>query len=455
MATGGTEAAFFNSFGRFWEIALGGLLACGVIRNPSPQFAPLFGFAGLAMICASFFLIDETTPFPGFPALLPTLGTAAIILAAQGPVNRALSSRPVKWVGKISYGLYLWHWPIFVTIAYAFPFATTGHYMAGIAATFAAATVSYYFAEEPIRRGRWFRPSRQAFGIFLGGVPILIGVGAAAAYTGGFPHRLYSVYPKSAQEIEKEAGKEFATFIGDPKGQKPVIVVIGDSKLRNSSIALNRFFDHDRYDVLSVSYLGCKVELNGTKLTANAVRPNYKSNCDPLSINLNDDAIMSRIAAIFLTSHRPFEYKANSFRFDLLRWVEGRSTRPVETFIFGDYYQLDGVRLSSCLNLMFQTGSSAKTCLDNANYPSTPEVENLPLYPSDLDFIYVDIIDAHCGYRADECRWSHDGVPFMLDWNHLTVSFLTFLLADILDNMAEEKSPLLRFVRSHQPSDHG
>ncbi|MFX6036118.1 acyltransferase, partial [Acinetobacter baumannii] len=69
--------------------------------------------AGLLAILLSVLLFDAHTVFPGLAALLPTLGAAAIIASAPG--TRAadlLSSQPLVWMGKISYPLYLWHWPL-------------------------------------------------------------------------------------------------------------------------------------------------------------------------------------------------------------------------------------------------------------------------------------------------------------------------------------------------------
>lgn len=432
VAIGGTDAAFFNSFGRFWEIALGGLLASILLRPRSQLLASSLGAAGALAIGLSLFLVNDRTPFPGFWALLPTLGTAAIICAGRGPVNQILAKPPVVWIGKISYGLYLWHWPIFVTIGYTAPNATDAHYAGGIAATFAAATASYYLLEQPIRRRKWLPKTREAFALFLVGAAVIAAGGWVTHQQQGFRHRLYAVYPETAQSLEASARQEARTFTGDPEGTKPVIAIVGDSYATNWSIALNRLIDHERFDVLSVSYLGCNVEM-GSDLTATATKPRYEEYCQPLVEALNDRKITSRIKAIFLVSHRPFEYKANKFRFDLIKWIISKSTSDPDVLIFGGYYQLDRRKFNSCLNLMFQTSSSAKSCLDLSNYPSRTEIEALPLYPKDLRFTYIDPIQAHCGYDRKTCRWEAEGVPFMIDWNHLTATFLTYLLKDMME----------------------
>ncbi len=112
-------AAYFATATRAWELALGGALALANARQTLPGWlrtvlAPL-GIAAIAVACLAF---SERTQFPGYAALLPTLGSVAVILSSgqQPPwsAQRALSSASFQYLGGISYSLYLWHWPIIV-----------------------------------------------------------------------------------------------------------------------------------------------------------------------------------------------------------------------------------------------------------------------------------------------------------------------------------------------------
>ena len=112
-------AAYFVTTTRMWELGIGGLLAL----LPAAAARRLgrhgwLGWAGLAMIIASQFVIRGTTAFPGWIALLPVLGAAAMIAggSAQGKRGpwRLTSARPMVFLGGISYSLYLWHWPVIV-----------------------------------------------------------------------------------------------------------------------------------------------------------------------------------------------------------------------------------------------------------------------------------------------------------------------------------------------------
>ena len=111
--------AYFVTTTRIWELGLGGLLAllpAGVSRRIG-RFG-LLGWAGFGLVIASAFALSGTTAFPGYLALLPAGGAAALILGGSaegrfGP-HRLTSAGPMVFIGGISYSLYLWHWPLIV-----------------------------------------------------------------------------------------------------------------------------------------------------------------------------------------------------------------------------------------------------------------------------------------------------------------------------------------------------
>ncbi len=109
--------AYFGAHTRIWELGAGALLALGadrLARLPAAVAAPLT-WAGLAGVLAAAVRFDEATPFPGHHALLPVLGTAAVIAGGcahtRGGAGVLLARRPMVWLGGLSYGWYLWHWP--------------------------------------------------------------------------------------------------------------------------------------------------------------------------------------------------------------------------------------------------------------------------------------------------------------------------------------------------------
>lgn len=165
--------AFYSIFSRLWELAVGALLFLLTCANPSWLGT---GQAGWRVITASLGLIGiavgliyaESTGFPWPWALLPVVGTMFLIggatLRPDDAVRRVLTAPVMVWVGKRSYSLYLWHWPVFVLMRWTVGLNTAALFAAAVVITFCAATVSYRFVEQPLRhnatlegRANWVR----------------------------------------------------------------------------------------------------------------------------------------------------------------------------------------------------------------------------------------------------------------------------------------------------------
>ena len=153
-------SAYFSTFTRAWELALGALIGISVTR--ATQFrgsvAALLSFGGVALGLVALGLIDTSTPFPGRAALLPTLATALLILGgltAKPPLpNRALCLKPLRFLGRISYSVYLWHWPLIVFAAALYPTASNelSTRFVILVLTLALSTLSFYLVEQPGKR---------------------------------------------------------------------------------------------------------------------------------------------------------------------------------------------------------------------------------------------------------------------------------------------------------------
>ena len=149
-------AAYFSTLTRGWELALGGLLAL----VPASRFGRLpraaagaMAAAGLAAIAFATLRFDDDTLFPGHAALVPTLGTAAIIAAGlattpAGP-SRLLALGPVRHVGRISYSWYLWHWPPLVFAAAIWGKLSPLEGVAVLAASYVPALLTNRLVEKP------------------------------------------------------------------------------------------------------------------------------------------------------------------------------------------------------------------------------------------------------------------------------------------------------------------
>ncbi|WP_456552166.1 acyltransferase family protein [Blastococcus sp. SYSU D00813] len=155
--------AYFSTFSRVWELGLGALLAVAVpaaSRIPA-RLRPLLGWAGLAAIAVSVVVIDAGTPFPAPGALLPVLGTVAVIAAGTGGDSRlGVLTNPVsRHLGALSYSLYLWHFPAIVVLAALMPVDAT-YYALVLGVTAVGSVASYHLVEQPVRRSSWLLPGR-------------------------------------------------------------------------------------------------------------------------------------------------------------------------------------------------------------------------------------------------------------------------------------------------------
>jgi len=142
-------AAYFSTPARAWELGAGALLAL-VVRRQVPR--PWLSRTGLALVGAAALAFDERTAFPGSAAALPVLGTVLVLLG--GAPLRLLVNPVSAYVGRLSYSLYLWHWPVVVLAAALLP-AGAGRTAAvlGVAAVLSA--LSLHLVEDPVRRSGW------------------------------------------------------------------------------------------------------------------------------------------------------------------------------------------------------------------------------------------------------------------------------------------------------------
>ena len=150
--------AFYSLPTRAWELGIGALLLF-IPKNISlkRKLAPtLLVWAGTIALMTSVFIFSERTPFPGYNALLPTLGTAILIagISYWPPILNDLSKlRIVQWLGEISYPFYLWHWPLLVLPSTRFGRdLTLLERLFFIAMTALAADLTHRFVEKPIAK---------------------------------------------------------------------------------------------------------------------------------------------------------------------------------------------------------------------------------------------------------------------------------------------------------------
>lgn len=256
-------AAFYLITTRLFELAAGVLLYQWLAYRDERQQLPATRNtvaavgAWLALAALGYSLATanpRTFPYPG--ALLPIAATVALLgclHGRSGVLQRALGGAAVTWIGRISYSLYLWHWPVFVLMRWTCGLDSAATHSAGVALTFALAAASYRFVERPLRYSprlrQWHRATVVGAGIaaiaacwWLGSLIVeqraVLSASTVTRHRGDW-------YPEPAQSLPDAPGcrlstqpgsagpNPFATFArtgcAAPPTRPPTIFAIGDS----------------------------------------------------------------------------------------------------------------------------------------------------------------------------------------------------------------------------------
>ncbi len=246
------SSAFYLLPSRAFELMIGMALALGLIpAMTSRGLRQVAGLAGLAMILGAGLLYTSATPFPGLAALVPCLGVALLIHSGgQGDTlaSRVLALRPAVFVGKVSYSLYLWHWPLLAFAAYEFEERlTAGHRIGLLVLAFVLSVASYYWIEQPARRGTILPTRRGAFAATAAAIACCAFVSVGIYTTRGAPMRLNA----EAEAFARRVPLKYATLshclkdspsghcaVGASADVAPGFILWGDSHARMISQAL-------------------------------------------------------------------------------------------------------------------------------------------------------------------------------------------------------------------------
>jgi peptidoglycan/LPS O-acetylase OafA/YrhL len=217
---------YFFTFSRFWEMLLG---AVGAFVMRGGRVAPngVAAAAGLVAIVAAMALFSPATPHPGVWTLIPTLGALAVLIWARpgGLVATALSLRPVVGIGKISYSLYLWHFPVFsFAVAQGPVSAEPWNIAAQIALTFGLSVISWRWVETPFRSVRAGQGPARA--LWMAGVVLVvtIALGQGLAAVSQMTLRYLAANPEEramltyAETMPKRPASAHLCFMAVPRG---------------------------------------------------------------------------------------------------------------------------------------------------------------------------------------------------------------------------------------------
>jgi peptidoglycan/LPS O-acetylase OafA/YrhL len=300
--------AYFDTFARAWELGLGAALAlAGAVRLPKLSAVALGWIGVAAIVYASFFFTAETS-FPGTAALIPTLGAAALILSGTALAETVggvtgfkagagwiLSLPPIRYVGRISYSWYLWHWPFLVFAAAIWgPRLGVAAGLAAVAASWVPTQLTHMLVEDPVRRAPTLKrlPNRAlALGLACTLIAVGVGIGLRAAQPSVRTAKISDV-PGAAALPEQPTPQETAValrpnplkaradrgrsyyegcmvgipsthsnrcFYGTPHGKK-TIVLFGDSHAMQYFPTVEEMVEHHGWRLIVLTKAECPPE---------------------------------------------------------------------------------------------------------------------------------------------------------------------------------------------------
>ena len=263
MGTLRAHWAFFASPARAWEFAVGGIAALaprlrltGRPKDEAAVGAQVLGWAGIVAVVAAGVLYNAETPFPGWAALVPVVGTVWALRAGVGQpttaLSRVLTWRPLREAGRLSYSWYLWHWPVLVFAnglygegvgdPLSFPVR-----IALLALSLLLAEGSYRLVENPVRYQPWLSATpRRAMALLAvltaSGVALAFGWGRAAESASLSSPEL-ARYKQAAADVDGLGGGE-ASCLAPLEGADLLRCSLGDT---TSSTVVALFGDSHAY----------------------------------------------------------------------------------------------------------------------------------------------------------------------------------------------------------------
>lgn len=492
------EPSYFDTLARVWQFSAGAVLAVLSCRQgnraDAPRYVAWLGLLGLA--ATALFLDARAVPYPGAAALLPVVATIVVISSptdAPGSVSQVLAWRPIQWVGSISFGIYLWHWPLIVLV----PFATghplaTGEKVAIAAVSVLLAWVSTRFIENPIRfHRRLSRSPRRTIASALV-LALIVSLPAVLLAKAG-AERLESARQASIEQLlgdepciganslmdpencaplagELDAGivaaassdksMPFLSDCIDPLGEtrgrmcesgdrdaSSTVLLWGDSHAASWEPAFSVAGEAGGFHVTSAVRQGCPAGLDPPDATVSREIPSdERSACDArnaqvLEFALAHDAVDTVVLAAY----------SRNYRYDRVDPVQNVAA-PIETLLAA------GKRVVVMRDVPM-TGADAANrvsipdCLaSNLDEPATcnnprgratesPDLSDaLDDRPQLNQVLFLDPSDRMCD--VSRCYAALGGIPVFADASHLSASFARTLGPWISDELAAPSRPV-------------
>jgi peptidoglycan/LPS O-acetylase OafA/YrhL len=423
------SAAFYHLASRAWELLLGALLALGVLPAIRRRVVAEAAVAlGLGLICISLFFYSDATPFPGPAALLPCLGAGLVIhggAQVRPLLSYLLSIPPMRFVGLISYSLYLWHWPVFVMMQfmgfwYMWESETQPYKLGALAITFLLAIFSYFLIEQPFRRRGLFWFSHWRTLTYAAGAMTILVVGgtllaSASSRLWDLPQNVERVLA-AVPELNRETTTDKSCFLNSRNDELrlfnrdtclalspdlPNYIVIGDSQANDLMVGLKATFPTINF--LQATASGCKPVLGQEG------KPRCRQLIDMILVEFLPERKVDRILLSARWTPEDLPY--------LQRTVQELAALGIPLTVFGPRveYKHD---LPWVLAVSMLQHDPALVALNRK--PEQRQTDELFAQGmADLNVRYVSLYRALC--TQSDCKTTDNtGIPLAFDYGHFT-----------------------------------
>lgn len=217
--------AFYILPSRAWEMFLGGLVYYSVRYDKSTVNKKFCNYLGFLLIGISILIYNPSTVWPGFPALLPTIGAALVIYSG---VNSFITSNYVfQKLGDWSYSIYLWHWPLAVAILIIDLEGSFIVIVGLILLSVILGALSFFYIENPARKVLASKNRLIVFVLILISLVVILAVAKSIRHNKGFIDRL----PEHVFAVFNQANNKFHEMVKCQKGRVENDCVYGNGEL--------------------------------------------------------------------------------------------------------------------------------------------------------------------------------------------------------------------------------
>jgi peptidoglycan/LPS O-acetylase OafA/YrhL len=479
------DLAFYLPFTRAWELLIGSALSISLITAKDVPIAvwitnecqrvsvkvenglqqlvwsagtaprghlmrEFFAFGAIAAIAGAVYRFSSHTPYPGTFTLIPVLAATTLILTSGSWINRIfLSSRPMVFIGLISYPLYLWHYPLMAYARILWVDSVPGWVMASVViASGIFAWLTYRYIELPIR---YTKPRSHAkIAALVAGMAAVGAVGLIADKTGGLPIRIpkairgfmltgaeTSVNWRSGKSLmlpEQSAADFSSECSGD--GRRPLLFVWGDSYGAALYPGLTHFSDTMGFSVAEYTASACPPMIgyvNGERRF-----------CKPIN-----DFVIKKIADLkpeVVILHSTWSYDAHDLNAGLQQTVQQlRELKIKKIALLGPVATWKGDGLSANVLDHFYEGGSHSLLPARTKYRSNeewtrPVEELLQKRAQELNIEYISVRKIMCNMDGCLARIGDNGSDLTaFDSGHLTLPGSIFVAGAILDQLLDSK----------------